>query len=220
MSERDLISSATAHEFLERAAAREPTPGGGGIAAVAGALAASMLEMALNFTVGAKKYADVEDEARALLGEVRGARLRLESLVAADAQGYRLVADALKMPRSTAEEKSARKAALDGAMRKALEPPMEMLRTIRVLAGVAPRVLDIGNVNLSGDTAVASSLLPGAARSAALNVWANIGAFPGEQAAALAAEVNDALAEIEGNCTPVYAKVEERLCPRSDQSPS
>ena len=54
MSEKPLADSVTTAEFLERAGARRPTPGGGGIAALAGAAGASMAEMALNFTVGNK----------------------------------------------------------------------------------------------------------------------------------------------------------------------
>ncbi|MHC4712711.1 MAG: cyclodeaminase/cyclohydrolase family protein [Planctomycetota bacterium] len=220
MSDTELIKSVTTHEFLEKAAAKEPTPGGGGIAALSGALAASMLEMALNFTVGNRKYAAVDEKARALVGEVRGARLRLESLVAADARGYGAVAAALKMPRSTADEKNARKVALQGAMKQALEPPLEALRTARILAALVPSILEVGNPNLSGDMAVAAALLPGAARSATLNIWANVSALTAEKRAELVGEIKTALAEIDGNCSPVYAKVEERLCPENAQGRS
>ena len=76
MSDTPLVDEVTARQFLERAAARTPTPGGGGIAALAGALASSMAEMALNFTVGAKKYALVEDKACELLAKVTSVRVR------------------------------------------------------------------------------------------------------------------------------------------------
>jgi formiminotetrahydrofolate cyclodeaminase len=179
MSDTELIKSVTTHEFLEKAAAKEPTPGGGGIAALSGALAASMLEMALNFTVGNRKYAAVDEKARALVGE-----------------------------------------ALQGAMKQALEPPLEALRTARILAALVPSILEVGNPNLSGDMAVAAALLPGAARSATLNIWANVSALTAEKRAELVGEIKTALAEIDGNCSPVYAKVEERLCPENAQGRS
>ena len=62
MCDKPLVETATTHEFLELAAARKPTPGGGGIAALSGALAAAMAEMTLNFTVGNRKYAEVQKD--------------------------------------------------------------------------------------------------------------------------------------------------------------
>ncbi|MCD6404770.1 MAG: cyclodeaminase/cyclohydrolase family protein [Planctomycetes bacterium] len=220
MSEQFFIEGESIGSFLEAAAAARPAPGGGAVAALAAALAVSMAEMALNFTVGRKKFAAVQDQAQVLLDEITGARKRLEALVEADAEAYAGVAAALKMPRATPDEKAQRSRALNLAMRGALRPPMEMLAAMREVARLLGEVLEIGNPNLSGDTAVAAAILPGAARAAALNVWQNISAFEEPGKRDLAQEVATSLAEIKENCAAVYSKVEERLCPRSQTDPT
>lgn len=220
MSERALAHSATASEFLEKAAGREPTPGGGGIAALSGAAAAAMAEMALNFTVGNKRFAEVAEEAAGLLEMVRAERLRLTELIAADAAGYAKVAAALKMPKKSDEEKAARKKALAAAMREGLEPPLAMVRSIVKIAGEVSRIERISNPNLSGDVAVAAALLPAAARAASLNVWANITALESGRAEEVAAEVAGALDEIEKSCSRVYQKIEGELCPKGKAASS
>ncbi len=220
MLQEPLVTNATVHEFLDSAAARTPTPGGGGIAAVAGALAASMAEMALAFTVGNKRYSDVEAEAKRLREEIGSLRAALEAAVAQDAEGYGGVAAALKMPRAAEEEKAARKEALDDAMREALGAPLEMVRAIRSLAGLLERVLEISNRNLSGDVAVAAALAPGAAKAAALNVWANVSALSDEKRREVSAEVFQALEEIDRTARLVYGKVEDKLCPKEPEGPT
>lgn len=220
MLQEPLVVNATVHEFLDSAAAKTPTPGGGGIAAVAGALAASMAEMALAFTVGNKRYADVQAEAKRLLEEIGGLRAVLEAAVARDAEGYGGVGAAFRMPRATPGEKAARKEALDNAMREALGPPLEMVRAIRRLAGLLQRVLEISNRNLSGDVAVAAALAPGAAKAAALNVWANVSALSDEKGCEVCAEVSQALEEIDRTASLVYCKVESKLCPKKPEGPT
>ena len=220
MSEKALADSATASEFLEKAAARQPTPGGGGIAALSGAAAAAMAEMALNFTVGNKRFAEVEEEAAELLEMVRAERLRLTELIAADAAGYAKVAAALKMPKKGDEEKAARKTALETAMRDGIEPPLAMVCSIAKMAGEIARIERISNPNLSGDVAVAAALLPAAAKAASLNVWANITALESGRAEEVTAEVAGALEEIEKSCSRVYLKIEGELCPKGKAASS
>ena len=155
----------TVEEFLSIAAAAKPVPGGGGISALAGALAVSMAEMALNFTIGKKKFKDVDERGRELVGKMSQRREALLGLVEADAKGYRLVSAALKMPRESEDDKRERREALNASMRKALEAPLETIRVIRSVATLLPEIVKIGNPNLIGDTGVAAALLPGAAKA-------------------------------------------------------
>ena len=205
------LTNLSVSEFLESAGAGTPTPGGGAVVAVAGALCASMLEMPLRFTAGKRRFADVEKRARELIGEVVCARESFEQLVSRDAQGYAAVAEALRMPRESDEERSARREAINEAMLGALEPPLEMVRLCLRLSRVAGEVLEIGNPNLSGDTAVAASLLPGAARAAALNVRQNLSACGEDRRRELSKELADSLAEIRRECERVAGQVEEKL---------
>ena len=64
-------------EYLDEAASNAPTPGGGSVSALAGALGTTMASMAANFTVGKKKYAEVEEEVKTLLAKLDAARAEL-----------------------------------------------------------------------------------------------------------------------------------------------
>ncbi|MGL5206255.1 MAG: cyclodeaminase/cyclohydrolase family protein, partial [Acidaminococcaceae bacterium] len=72
-------------DFLTDLASKEPTPGGGGAAALAGAIAAALTSMVSNLTLGKEKFADVEDKIRPLLVSAEILRTRMLALVAADA---------------------------------------------------------------------------------------------------------------------------------------
>lgn len=214
------FDSLTVRDFMDAAASASPIPGGGGIAAMTGALAASMAEMALNFTAGRKKFIEVDADARRLLMEITPRRKRLQELVTADAKGYAAVAEAWKMPRETAEEKARRTAAMRAAMAGALAAPLETVRLCGEIAAMLAETLRICNPNLAADAAVAAALLPGAARAAALNVWANLPALEGAQRLKITQEVADTLSDIDRSCAAVYGKVEGDLWPKNDHGPT
>ena len=58
--------------FLDMLASPSPTPGGGGIAALAGAMAAGLISMVCHLTIGKEKYAGVQQEVKDLLAEIGG----------------------------------------------------------------------------------------------------------------------------------------------------
>ena len=95
----------TVAQYVEVLAAREPTPGGGGAAALAGALAAALNSMVANFTVGNKKYADVEEEVKDLLAQSEQMRGELVRLVDADSEAYGEYDRARLMPKDTPHPK-------------------------------------------------------------------------------------------------------------------
>ncbi len=92
-------------KYLDEAASGASTPGGGSVAALAGALGAALTSMVCNFTVGKKKYKDVEAEVSQILSEAEELRGKLLELMVADTQVYGQVSAAYGMPRDTAEEK-------------------------------------------------------------------------------------------------------------------
>lgn len=94
--------------YLDNAAAAQPTPGGGSVAAVAGALASTMASMAAGFTKGKEKFKDVQPEIEEALGRLAETRNRLLGLADEDMVAYESVMAAYRMPKGTDEEKSAR----------------------------------------------------------------------------------------------------------------
>ena len=87
--------------FVGSVASPSPTPGGGSVAAHAGALGAALAQMVAGLTMGKKKYAAVDAEMREIA--VRAAALgnTLSALVARDAAAYAIVAAAYKLPGDT-----------------------------------------------------------------------------------------------------------------------
>src|SRR5580765_2417314 len=112
-------------EFVDRLAAGVPTPGGGSASALAGCLAASLGGMVCDLTVGKPKY----EAARADLERARDAlaalRKDLLALVDRDAEAYDEVAKALKLPKESPAEKTARQEALGKASQFATEIPVK-----------------------------------------------------------------------------------------------
>jgi len=160
--------------YLEDAAAKKPAPGGGSVSALAGALAAAMGEMVANFTVGRKKYADVEGEVRSILDDLSGSRAALLELMDADVEAYGAVDAAYSMPRDSEEERAARKAAIEGALRGAMRVPLDIMRRCADVAGAADRIARIGNANLITDAGVSAILAEAACAAARLNVEVNL----------------------------------------------
>ena len=106
----------TIRKYLDDAAAGIPAPGGGSVSALAGALATTMGSMAANFTVGKKKFLDVEPRVREILTKLDGLRERLLELVDEDVKAYGVVSAAYGMPKETSEEKTARSAKIQEAL--------------------------------------------------------------------------------------------------------
>jgi formiminotetrahydrofolate cyclodeaminase len=173
--------------FLDQLAARTPTPGGGGAAAVSGAMAAGLVAMAARFSAtrlpDAGELADQADELRR----------RLVQLAEEDAQAYAAVLEALRLPREASQREVQRQEALLGA---ALVP-LEIARIGARVALMAARLAETGNPNLRGDAVTGAVLAAASARSAASLVDINVelgGLDPGlsQRAAQAAADARDA----------------------------
>ncbi len=103
-------------KYVTDASAGSPTPGGGSVSALAGALGLTMGCMAANFTVGKKKYRDVEPLVKEQLATVEACREELLRLTDDDTKAYAEVSKAYGMPKETDEEKKARSAAIQEAL--------------------------------------------------------------------------------------------------------
>ena len=160
--------------FVASVASPTPAPGGGSVAAHAGALAAALAQMVAGLTAGRKKYAAVDAEMRAL--GLRAAALvnELTSLVTRDARSYEAVTRAYKLPKEPADALAKRVAAVDDALIGAAEVPLETARACAAVAELAATVAKQGNVNAVSDAGVAALLAEAACRGAAYNVRINV----------------------------------------------
>lgn len=183
----------TIRTFLDALAARESTPGGGGAAALTGSQAAALLSMVINFTLGNKKYAAVADAMQQHLQQSEALRMELLELADKDVAAFTAVADCYGMPRATDEEKAARTAALQQALKGAAEVPFTVAERSLELLRLTEPVGRQGNTNVASDAGVALYLANAALHSAIINVNINLKFIKDEAYVAIWAAKRDAL---------------------------
>jgi len=195
-------------KYLADAAAGIPAPGGGSVSALAGALGAAMACMAANFTVGKKKFARVEPECRSILERCEAGYRRLLELMDRDVAAYGTVSAAYGMPRDTEEQKAARAAAIQTALKVALAEPLAAFRHCLDLIRSLDRLVEIANPNLISDVGVAAILLEAALRGAKINVEINLASLKDHAfVATTRKEIEDGAAE----ATRIAASVVQRV---------
>ena len=164
----------TLRSYIEHAGAAQPTPGGGSVCALVGALGVSMGQMAANFTVGREKFKAVENRVRADLGQLDEGLRVLLAAVDRDSESYCAVSKAYAMVASTAEDKKARTEAIQDALRAAMKPPLEVCRRCYELLKVVQDLREVANPNLLSDVAVCAVMLQAALEGAKINVMVNL----------------------------------------------
>ncbi len=159
--------------FLDAVAANSAAPGGGAVAALAGALAAALVAMVGRLTVGKRRYADVQDEAAEAVTRAEKLRAVLTAAMDEDSAAFDAVMAAYKLPKVTEKEQRARDAAIQTATAHATEVPLATARAALEALELALLVAGKGNVNAASDAATAAWMAMASIQSAALNVRVN-----------------------------------------------
>ena len=159
----------TCGAFLDALASKAPTPGGGGASALAGALGAALCTMVGNYTVGKKKYADVEEDVKALMAKAEDIRARLLAQVDADAAAFEPLSRAYAIPK----DDPTRGEVMEQCLRDAAAAPMAILRLCCQAIDLHREMLDKGSVMMLSDVGTGVVLCRGALYGAALNVKVN-----------------------------------------------
>ncbi len=198
--------------FLEALASSAPTPGGGSAAAILGAKGAALVSMVCNLTIGKKKYADVEEEMKHLLGKAESVRRRLTAMIQDDVVAFDKVMAAYGLPKETDADKEKREAAIQAALKQATEVPLRCAQAAREVVDLAEIASDKGNLNVISDAGVAVLAGYAALRSAALNVIINAKMISDRAFAdAKLEELNELLAGAEGATEKAYEVVKGKI---------
>lgn len=195
-------------DFVTSVASSSPTPGGGSVAALAGALGAALVEMVAGLTTGRKKYLAAQAEAEMILQQAAGLRAQLQEAIAADAAAFEAVMAVSRNKLLSPDDKAT---AMQAAMLHAVAVPLGVARLCREVSRLALAMVRIGNLNAVTDGAAGAYMAQAAAQAAALNVRVN--ARDVADAALVQgwlAELGEILVEVQGLTTETAAAAAAR----------
>jgi len=169
------LTDKTVTDLLAAFQSSDPTPGGGSAAALAAAVGASLLAMVAGIP---KSRAATEEDVERLAAagtQCRELAAHLAELIDRDSESYELVMGAYRRPKATDEEKAARSAAIQEAMRAAIAAPLDVMRSCTSAIEQGVVIAGLGNTNAASDVQVALELLTAGLRGAKQNVEINLG---------------------------------------------
>lgn len=172
------------NKFTEDIASKTPTPAGGSVSALCGAMSAALTAMSVNYTVGKEKFKDREAEMNKLSADVQKLRKNFMQLMQQDIEAYNNYSSALKMPKETDSEQHARYIAMQQTLRESSEVPLAVLECCHHATICAQQACQMANPNLITDSYAAAVLANAAAHIASYNVRTNISGISDKKVAA------------------------------------
>ncbi len=160
--------------FLSVLASDAPTPGGGSVSALSGAMAAALAAMVAGVTFGKKEYRRHDALMENIAVEAQRLKEQLLELVDEDSRSFDAFMAALRMPQKSDAEKAARRTAMDEAARRMTETPLRTLQTAVALLTPIEQLAKKGNVNALSDACTAALQAEAAAWGAYYNVLINL----------------------------------------------
>lgn len=197
----------TTRSFTEQLASPTSVPGGGGASALAAAIGIALGDMVGEFTVGKKKYADVEDEIKELMKKAQDLRAKLLEQIDKDAEAFEPLSRAYAIPK----DDPSRDTVMEECLKQAAEVPMNILRlsceSLDILSAFAAK----GSKMVISDAATGAAICRGALLGAAVNVKINTHSMKDkEYAAKLNYEVDDCIGRYAALADEIFAGVFSR----------
>ncbi len=202
----------TIAKFLDELASEQPTPGGGGAAAIMGAVGAALVSMVANLTIGKKNYEAFDEELKETRAKAEALRAELTAAINEDVDAFNAVMGAYGLPREGDEQKAARAAAIQAALKQATDAPLRAVKACHEVIKLSAVVAEKGNVNVISDAGVAALAANAGLRSAALNVYINAQSINDREFAEIRLGEVNALTELAALKTEeVYAVVRGKI---------
>ena len=183
----------TVSEFADVMASDAPAPGGGSASALNGAIGAGLAAMVCALTVGKKKYAEYEAQTAEAQQKAVALKDRFIKIIDSDTEAFNAVSVVFAMPKDTDEEKAARKAAMQAALKVCTISPFEMMELACEALEVVTALVGKSNVSAASDLGCAALNLRSAIQGAWLNVCINVGGIQDEAFAKEYREKGEAL---------------------------
>jgi formiminotetrahydrofolate cyclodeaminase len=172
-----MLADLSIKDYLAKTASGDPVPGGGSSAALNAALAAALMEMVAQLTIGRKNFESVDAEMRAVAEKASSLRQKLIQDIDRDSGAYAQVLKAFQMPRATEAQKAERTRAVQAAFQQAALVPLGVARDAVALMDLGRTVISKGNPNAASDGAAGLLAARMAARTAVYNVKINLGSI-------------------------------------------
>jgi methenyltetrahydrofolate cyclohydrolase len=182
MTQDQTVSNSASNQpvnaWLEALGSAAPAPGGGAAAAMSSAMAAALVEMVCNLTIGKAAFAEYEAQATEIRDAARDLRLAALRQIDADAAAFTDLMAAYRLPRETGEQKARRRAVIETATLRAADVPLDIAATAGSVAGLAAQLPGRSNRSVLSDVGVAASAAAAAIDSAVINVEVNLASLP------------------------------------------
>ena len=196
-------------DFTEQLASPAPVPGGGGASALVGAIGVALGGMVGELTVGKKKYADVEDELRALMARAQELRVKLLSCVEKDAALFEPLSRAYSIPK----DDPTRDTVMEKCLRDAASAPLEIFDLCCECIELQRAFADKGSKLVISDAATGVVLCWSAMYGAAVNVKVNTKLMKDRACAEkINAHIDEGMAKYWPIAEKVYEDVYQRFC--------
>ncbi len=160
--------------FLDTLASSAPTPGGGSVAAMTGAMAAGLVSMVCALSEGKKHFADYAEDLARIHTQAEAIRSDLQSLAQQDVAIFSRLAAAYKLPRTTDADAASRQAAIQQVTRYAADVPLRVARTVTNLLPLCTALAPRCSRMIVSDIGVAAVLVRATVQSAILNIEINL----------------------------------------------
>ena len=202
------IAQKSCVDFVEVLASKAAVPGGGGAAALAGAIGMALGSMVCNLTTGKKKYAQYEEAIQEILAKAGKLQDELLSMIDKDAEGFYPLSKAYGLPTSTEEEKQYKAETMEKFLKFACEVPMKIVRLCYDSIKLHEELVDKGSKLAISDVGCGVQCLRAAILSAQLNVIINVNSMKDrEYAEKIDKECNQLVEDGVKICDEVYKKV-------------
>lgn len=203
-----ILSQLSCEDFAARLASKAAVPGGGGAAALMGALGASLGEMAGNLTAGKKKYAAYEEDIQRMIGQAEALRRRFLALIDEDAEAFEPLSRAYALPKDDPRYDEVMTEVTLGACKAPCEMMERCCEAVQLLEEMGKKC----SVLMISDVGCAAAAIRAALEAAYLNVLVNTRSLPGnDRALLLEQQAGELLAEYAPRAQAVLDSVTEKL---------